>query len=476
MNLFEKKVLNFIRENAMAEPGMKVLVGFSGGADSTALLLSLYEMRQLLEIELMAVHVNHGIRQDAGEDALFTEEFCKTRGIQYFVLEENVPELSKKWDMTEEEAGRKLRYDAFSRIAKENGAERIAVAHHQNDVAETLLLNLLRGTGLHGAGAIRPVRDNIIRPLLCVSRREIEDYLAEKEQSFCRDYTNDENFHTRNIIRNILIPEMERSINPAAASHLCRAAAEFARADEYISGAGDVFFQKTVDVAKDKVVIDLSELKDAPPIIKSQVVLKAFEQITANRKDITASHVDSIMKLMEDTRGTASVDLPYSLRAVRSYDRMEISKTEDLGEPEFAKHPIPKGLKPGDELEITLQNIGVAHIKVMAYNGGKLFPASSCTKWFDYDRIQEAIFRTRKASDFMLIEQGSGLCRKQIGKLMTDLKIPKGLRDKLYLLTDGDNVLWIPGYRMSGAYKINEDTKTILEIKIDFYNGGNADG
>ncbi len=476
MNLFEKKVLNFIRGNAMTEPGMTILVGFSGGADSTALLLSLYELRQLLEIEPVAVHVNHGIREDAGNDALFTKNFCESRGIKYFAREENVPELSRKWNMTEEEAGRKLRYDIFNRTAKETGAARIAVAHHQNDVAETLLLNLLRGTGLHGAGAIRPVRDNIIRPLLCVDRREIEDYLSEKKQDFCKDYTNDENYHTRNIVRNILIPEMERLINPASASHLCRAAEEFARADEYISRSAEDFFRKAVDVGKENVVINISELSEAPGIIKSQVILKTLEQVTPNRKDITASHVDAILKLMEDTRGSASVDLPYSLIADRSYDRMEIRKRSDFGDGEYAEYLIPRGLKPEDGLEITLPNIGVAHIKVMEYNGGKLFPSSPYAKWFDYDRIQEAIFRTRKASDFMLVEQGDGLCRKQIGKLMTDVKIPKSLRDKLYLLADGDNVIWIPGYRMSGAYKINQDTKTILEIKIDIYNGGNADG
>ena len=184
MNGFENKVLNFIRKNDLLASNDKILVGFSGGADSTALITVLYELKKLLGIELCALHVNHGIREEAGEDASFTRDFCKERDIEYILVEENVPLYAKENKLTEEEAGRKIRYEAFETYAKRNGATKIAVAHHRNDAAETLLHNLMRGSGIHGAGAIRPKRDNVIRPLLCVTRQEIEDYLKEKELSY----------------------------------------------------------------------------------------------------------------------------------------------------------------------------------------------------------------------------------------------------------------------------------------------------
>ena len=205
MNNFENRVYNFIRKKEMISPGSKVLVGLSGGADSTALLLVLWELKRLLQIDLLAVHVNHCIRKEAGEDADFARRLCEKLGVDFFLVKKDIPALSAEWKMTEEEAGRKVRYDAFTEIAKENGVSYIAVAHHQNDVAETLLMNLLRGSGIHGAGGIRPVREKVIRPFLCVDRKEIEDYLEERHQDYCHDATNDENIYTRNITKSVTI-------------------------------------------------------------------------------------------------------------------------------------------------------------------------------------------------------------------------------------------------------------------------------
>ncbi len=202
MDEFTGKILNFIRKNKMLTGPETVVVGFSGGADSTALLNVLWELKDILGIKLYALHLNHGIRSEASEDAEFCCKFCKEREIECRIVSANVPEMAKELKLTEEEAGRKARYEAFNQYAKELGAGYIAVAHHENDVAETLLMNLLRGTGLHGGSSIRPVRDNIIRPLLCVSRSDIEEYLGKRDISFCTDKTNLENTHTRNILRN----------------------------------------------------------------------------------------------------------------------------------------------------------------------------------------------------------------------------------------------------------------------------------
>jgi tRNA(Ile)-lysidine synthase len=475
MNSFESRVLDFIRANNMIEPGSTVLAGFSGGADSTAMMLTLCSLRKVLDIRLIAVHVNHGIREEADQDEAFVRDFCKEHDIDCFFYQKDIPKLSKKWKMTEEEAGRRARYEAFLETADQNGAATIAVAHHQNDVAETLLMNLIRGSGLHGAGAIRPVRGNIIRPFLCVDRDEIEKYLRHKRQLFCHDKTNDENIHTRNIVRNILIPKMEKEVNKKAVAHLCRAAIEFAKADEYIQNETDKRYQALVKEKEGCVEIDLKSYRGEDDAIKSAIILKSLESLTPSRKDITSAHVDSILAIAEGTAGTASIDLPYNLEAVRSYDSLMIGVKDTKNSSNACQeYEIPSNLAVGDELEYEIPNLGIAHIKVLQYNGGKLFPSSAYTKWFDYDRIQRAVFRRRKADDYILLEHGEGLHKKKISKLMTDAKVPKAVRDDVYLLTDGSKVLWAPGIRMSGAYKIGDTTGRILEINID--NGGFCNG
>ncbi len=475
MNSFESRIYNFIMEKKLIRAGSTVLVGLSGGADSTALLLVLDNLKALLDIRLMAVHVNHGIRQEAGDDARFSKDLCDRLEIPFFLVEKDIPALSKELKLTEEEAGRKVRYQEFSRLAAQYSADYVAIAHHQNDVAETLIMNLLRGSGIHGAGSIRPARDNIIRPLLCVSRKEIEEYLKALGQDFCHDATNDENTHTRNIIRNILIPAMEKDVNSETVSHLCMAAEEFSAADEYIREDAADIFEKVSKVTKDSVKIDLKGFRPLRSIVKADIILLCFEKLTPNRKDIGSAHVKAVLDICEDEDGSASLDLPYALTAQRSYDELTIFKKDTKNSRKNNKeYPVPQLMGIGDKAALEIPDLGVAHLEILQYNVGKLFPTSAYTKWFDYDRIQGAVFRKRKPENYILIERDGALCRKKISKLMTDEKIPKSERDEIYLLADGNSVIWVPGYRMSGAYKISETTNKILAINID--NGGNING
>ena len=390
-------------------------------------------------------------------------------------MEKNIPELSSEWKMTEEEAGRKARYQEFEAIAQKEGAGVTAVAHHQNDVAETLLMNLLRGSGLHGAGSIRPVRGNIIRPLLCVNRKEIEDYLSELGQSYCQDATNSENNHTRNVIRNLLIPAMEKDVNSKAVDHLCRAAEGFLQADEYIRAESEKLFELLAKETGEGIVIDLNKLRTFADVVKADFLLLCLEKLTPARKDITSAHIDAVLRLCEGMEGSASCDLPYGLVAIRSYDELEICQKDIKNSRKNNKeYLIPKQLETGAEITLKIPDLGVAHISIIQYSGGKLFPISAYTKWFDYDRIQGAIFRKRQSEDYIYLEMDGALRKKKISKLMTDEKIPRHKRDELFLLADGNNVIWIPGYRMSGAYKVSETTNKILAINID--NGGNTNG
>ncbi|MBQ8031268.1 MAG: tRNA lysidine(34) synthetase TilS [Butyrivibrio sp.] len=471
MDKFSNKVLNYIQKNGMFPEGARVVVGFSGGGDSTALLTVLEKLQPLLKIELFAIHINHLIRSEAGEDEEFCRSFCKERGISFVSRSVDIPLMAKEKSLTEEEAGRIARYEAFSSYAKEISAGHIAVAHHQNDVAETLLMNLLRGSGLHGGAAIRPVRDNIVRPLLCVTRAEIEEYLKESGISFCTDKTNLESIHTRNFLRNEILPELEKNVNDRTIQHLCAAAVSFDKADEYIREVAGNAFDRIVTSKDGSVCADIRDILLEKEIIRENIVLLMFEALVKNRKDIGAVHVEEVLDLLKSEDGQASVDLPYGLCAKRTYGRLEISQK---GNQTKVIETVTVKPSVGEETQIVIPELGRVTLSVFSYDKQKEVPTWTYTKWFDYDRIQEVSFRTRRGDDKISISQGDAIHQKLLSKFMTDKKIPKDKRDEMVIVADGNSVLWVPGYRISASCKVSEATRYILEIKID--DGGMSNG
>ncbi len=228
----EKKVNNYIREHDMLAAGDRAVVGVSGGADSICLLHLLASLQKTMEMELLAVHVHHGLRgEEAERDARFVEAVCRSLAIPCVIVREDVETYAREQGLSLEEAGRNLRYRAFRKAAEGwksrngQGRYRIAVAHQKEDQVETILHNLFRGSGLRGLSGMAPVRGEIIRPLLCVGRQEVLDYLEENQHDYCVDSTNETLDYTRNKLRNYLIPEICREINNGAAEHI-RAAGE----------------------------------------------------------------------------------------------------------------------------------------------------------------------------------------------------------------------------------------------------------
>ena len=204
------KVRKFMEKHHMIGQGDFIAVGVSGGADSVCLLLLLCELKQEYDLELCAVHINHGIRREAFKDQEFVENLCRRRKVPWITFSEDVKGIAEKQSMSLEEAGRMIRYRCFRKVLDMHGGGKIAVAHHQNDQAETMLYRMSRGTGIQGLKGMEAVRADVIRPLLCLKKEEILAYLKEKGQDWMEDASNEDNTFARNKIRNQVIPALTK--------------------------------------------------------------------------------------------------------------------------------------------------------------------------------------------------------------------------------------------------------------------------
>ncbi|MDD3368135.1 MAG: tRNA lysidine(34) synthetase TilS [Lachnospiraceae bacterium] len=479
-NILLEKVRNYAKQYHMLEADETVVIGLSGGADSVCLLFMLLELQKEIPFHIAALHVNHGVRMDAAQDACYAELLCRENGVPFTLVEEDVPAVAEILGISTEEAGRQIRYHCFGELLKYNGNYgKIAVAHHRNDRAETILFHLFRGTGLAGAAGIRPVRDRIIRPLLCLTREEIEEYLAEREITYCIDSTNEEDTYTRNKIRHFMIPFAEREISEQSIAHLCSAGEMFGEADDYIRRqAGKVFAECVTCASGEKtdgteavsmLQIRVNAFLKADEFLQKYVILQTLEKLTESRKDISSVHVMQIMALFQKESGK-QVLLPYGLRAVREFDVVKFYKQEQDQRQEkkwkTQQKPVPVKIEGKPEGKFGFDGKKSFIMRVFPRNKSQRIPEKRYTKWFDYDKIVEClIIRNREIGDYLTINDTFG--KKSIKEYMIQEKIPQTKRDKLPLIAEGNHILWVVGHRISTYYRVTDTTKQILEITLE---------
>ena len=317
MDRFEKNVLETIRREKLIPEGAALTVGFSGGADSVCLLSVLAALKGLFHLSLNAVHVNHGIRgAEADRDEEFCRVFCREREIPFTAVRVDVPAYVKETGMSVEEAARTLRYRALFQEAETAGktaadkAVRIAVAHHADDQAETVLLNLIRGTGLKGLSGMAYERDGIIRPLLDRDREEILSYLTDHGLSFVTDSTNLENDYARNRIRNVVLPELKK-INERAAGHIVLAGSLCGEAEAHLAEeAKTLLSEALISEEKEKnLVLSRNLLKTIPQILRRYVIIEALRRLGVPLKDWGETHIRAAEEAVTAHTG-CHTDLP----------------------------------------------------------------------------------------------------------------------------------------------------------------------
>lgn len=456
------KIKAVIKDNELIKEGERVVVGVSGGADSVCLLLVLKEIMPLECIT--AVHINHGIRGDeAARDEDFVLQLCKRQGIRLEIRRLDVPLFARENKISEEEAGRVLRYRVFEEIRLLYKADKIAVAHNLNDVAETFLMNLSRGSGITGLTGIKLRSGVLIRPLIKTSRAEIEGIVTYLGESFITDSTNNSLIYTRNRIRKRIIPELEE-VNERAVSHINDACERLEKIEGYIIKEAANAYKSYVTKSKD--IFISNEILTLDEVIIEEVLHKALSEAAGRARDIGGVHISYLLELFSKQVGR-EIDLPYQVRAFREYKGIRLKGSANKSESGESIQMLPELLLHTEDVEgISTVASEEDNIRLTFEDGSvKNLSQNSCIRWFDYDKIAENVMvRFKEEGDFLVISPEGD--KKKLKKYFVDSKIPSDKRGGIPLVASGNDVLWIIGYRTGEGTRITKSTKKLLKMEI----------
>ena len=418
----EEKALRFIRKNNLISEGSKIICGFSGGADSAAMVCILRTLAAELGLSLICAHLNHMIR---GDEALRDEKhcaaFCEKYSIAFVSKSTDVPMLAKKLGISEEDAGRRARYSFFDELAKANGANLIATAHNLDDNAETVLMHITRGCGVTGLCGIEPKRDNIIRPVLCLSRQEIEAYCAEKGLEFITDSTNLDDRYTRNKYRHKVLPLL-KEINPSVTSALSRLASN---ANDTLS-----FMQKAVDTINIKNgEISVTEFKNADKALYPLILKKMLESAGLNT-EITSKSVFAAEKILSSSRESCRADIGGGVQLIKAYGKIKL-----------------KNFTKTEKFEYTLKSG-----EIIILNGFEFSIENKCPTGclaLGLNNVKTVTLRSRRDGDKIVL---GGMTRR-LKELFINNKIERDGRDA-YIVADFDGEpVWVQGFGVSDSIK-----------------------
>ena len=391
----------------MIGQGDFIAVGVSGGADSVCLLLLLCELKQEYDLELCAVHINHGIRREAFKDQEFVENLCRRRKVPWITFSEDVKGTAEKQSMSLEEAGRMIRYRCFRKVLDMHGGGKIAVAHHQNDQAETMLYRMSRGTGIQGLKGMEAVRADVIRPLLCLKKEEILAYLKEKDQDWMEDASNEDNTFARNKIRNQVIPALTK-VNARAVEHIVSLSEEIEEWSRYLEEQLSEAWKACVKQEGKGRLIDTGRFLEEPEPIRRLLAKQAIEQAAGRKKDIEKVHIQSFCDLAFRETGK-SIDLPYGLIGRKTYGGLLVEEKQTRAETGTAGQLVLTETDRYEKME-----------------------EKDFTKIIDYDKIDKDIqLRYRKSGDFFVFSKDGK--SKSLSRFFIDQKIPREERDRIPL-------------------------------------------
>ncbi len=452
-SFFYTKVVKYMIARDMLRSGASVTAGVSGGADSVALLLVLCKLREEYDLKLSVVHVDHGLRPEAHSEAEYVKRLCETLDVPFHLKEADIRAEALKRGVGTEEAGRQVRYEAFNEVTPEGGF--IAVAHNMNDLSETMLFHLFRGTGPKGLAGIAPVRGNVIRPLLCVTRAEIEEFLREQNVTYVTDSSNLEDDYTRNRIRHNIIPVIERDVEKQAVSHMFETAEQLRRLNDFAGGFAAEVFDRIASVDGEKVSFSLEGYKEQHDYIRSLLVRMAIDRLVPGNRDITSVHIRLVDEL--SLLANKEIDLPYDLKAYTRYGFLYIKKKG----PE-AKEPGSKAVTLNIPGETKVPGVGTFSCRIVPREKITEISRNEYTKCIDYDKITAPLLIRNRLSGDMISVTKTG--SKKLKDFFIDQKTDRDQRDSIPLVAMDSDIVWVIGLRLSEGFKVTEATKQVLII------------
>jgi tRNA(Ile)-lysidine synthase len=454
------RVQQTIQDFRMLEPGHTVLVAVSGGADSMALLDTLWRLREPLALRLCVAHLNHQMRPDAAEDASFVEAVAGNLGLCYIGDRRDVPTYRRQHKASPEDAARRLRYAFLRAAAAELGADRIAVGHTADDQAETELLRLLRGSGLRGLGGIPPRHGDIVRPLIQVLRTDILQYLQSHRLPFREDPSNVQRQYARNRLRLDILPILRQHFNPRLAHTLSRTAQLLAEDEAALQAITQQHVLAACSVSPSGgISLELAALTSLPLALQRRVLRQALTELGGDLQGINATHIASIVTLMRSGAGNGRLTLPRGMTVERRYDVLLIHPLA----PSAAVHlDVPLPIPGVCRLEALGVSITSAQLPRYAVVGP--FPCGDVT-WLDAECVgQEVRVRTRRPGD-RLQPLGSPYAKK-LKSFLIDAKIPRVLRDRVPLVVTSKGIAWVAGMRPAEWAKVTATTRAVLRLQL----------
>ena len=456
----KEKVLSIIKEYKLIKKNDNIVIGLSGGPDSMALLYVLLEARKELDFNIHIVHINHGVRgADADADQLFVQRQAEELSLPYYTKNVDMVGYGKEHGISAEEAGRKLRYGFFREVLSKVGRGKIAVAQNMNDQAETLLMRFFRGTGVDGLKGMEFIVDDIIRPILGISRKEIENYIERNGIPTVLDRTNLMPIYTRNKIRLELIPYIEENFNPNIINTLWRTS--------IISQVDSNFLEKyskerytdiVVKEDKDYIALNSKKFLREDKSIQQRIIRNAILEIDGSLQGISEVQVTSALSMFLINETGKEFHLSNNIVAKTSYERFILEKGKSDLENDFSYEIEMEGVTKFKELGSLIE------LRIVTREDLNNLYKDKNIKYFDFNMIKGNLrLRNRKAGDKFIPFGMKG--RKKIKDYFMDEKIPKELRDEIPLIVDEENILWVVGYRTNEIYRVTEETEKILEVK-----------
>ncbi len=469
---FEDKLAGFIKKNNLFASADRILLAVSGGADSTALLYALCSLREnsIVKNELVCAHINHLLRgADSDNDEQFAVRQADILKLPIATEKIDVRGFAKQNKLSIETAARQLRIKALIEIARKNKCSLIATAHQADDNAETVIHNIIRGTGLRGLAGIWPKKSfeggiNFVRPLLCVTRAQIADYLEQRNLKWQTDRTNQDLTFRRNYIRHLLLPQLQRNCISSLVEQLSGLCQSARRLYNFVSSIAEKLSSQAVEVDENSLGIDLKIFSVQHPEVKIELLRRSLACLGSGQKDLNRLHYEKILRLAGKNVSSKKIALPGGFTVHREYNKLMFERPAEAESgsvpDEIFELEIPGTQKFGSFI-IESKFLAASQKTVEDIKTNK----DNFTEHFDFNKLQPPVkVRRRRAGD--KFQPLGMLSQKKIGKFITDLKVPQNIRRKLLVVTDGEKIIWLWPIRMAEPAKITGSTKKILQLKI----------